>query len=132
MSLVMNIKGLVGNVIPIVGGPKSLGKSEEAKAKSAFDADNEKDGNGQSSGSGDQRRRNLTPEEIANAIKHLENLAGVKDNGLTVRQETNDGVTVVYVEDRDGKIVRRIPEAELSVLSIPNENKSGKLLNRAV
>lgn len=123
----MNIKGLVGNVIPF-----PVKKAEEAKAKTALDADNEKEGNGQSSGGGDHRRRNLTPEEIAIAVKHLENLEGVKNNGLTVRLESNDGVTVVYVEDRDGKIVRRIPESELSLLTSNREKKTGSLLNKAL
>jgi uncharacterized FlaG/YvyC family protein len=124
----MNIKGLVSNVIPF-----PVKKNDEAKAKSALDTDNEKDGNGQSSTGGDQRRRNLTPEEIIEAVKHLENLQGVKDNGLKVRQETNDGITVVYVEDRDGKVVRRIPESELSLLTGGNrERKSGQLLNKAL
>ncbi len=123
----MNIKGLIGNVIPI--RPQ---KAEEAKAKTAFDADNEKEGNGQSSSGGDQRRRNLSPEEIADAVKNLENLEGVKNNGLRIRAETNDGVTVVYVEDRDGKVVRRIPESELSLLGGSKEKQTGRLLNKAL
>lgn len=122
----MNIKGLVSNVIPFQSR-----KPEEAKAKTALDADNEKEGNGQSSNGGDQRRRNLTPEEIADAVKHLENLQGVKDNALRVRQETKDGITVVLIEDRDGKTVRRIPESELSLLTGP-ARKSGNLLNKAL
>ena len=123
----MNIKGLVNNVIPF-----TTKKKEEVKTQSAFDADNSKEGNGQSSEGGDQRRRNLSPEEIADAIQHLENLSGIKENGLTVRAETNDGVTVVYVEDRDGKIVRRIPESDLSLLTGNKERKTGSLLNRAL
>lgn len=123
----MNIKGLVSNVIPF-----PVKKNEEAKAKSALDTDNEKDGNGQSSSGGDQRRRNLTPEEITEAVKHLENLAGVKDHGLKIRKEVKDGLTVVYIEDRDGKIVRRIPESELSLLTTDRDKKSGHLLNRAL
>jgi uncharacterized FlaG/YvyC family protein len=124
----MNIKGLIGNVIPI--RPQ---KAEEAKAKTAFDADNEKEGNGQSSSGGDQRpRRNLTPEEIAEAVKNLENLEGVKNNGLRIRAETHDGVTVVYVEDRDGKVVRRIPESELSLLGASQQKQTGRLLNKAL
>lgn len=122
----MNIKGLIGNVIPFQ--PK---KADEAKAKTALDADNEKEGNGQSSNGEEKRRRNLTPEEIAQAVQHLENLDGIKNNGLKVRQETSDGVTVVYVEDRDGKIVRRIPEADLSLFT-GKEKKSGNLLNKAL
>ena len=124
----MNIKGLVGNVIPF----PTVKKNEEAKAKSALNADNEKDGNGQSPGNGDQRRRNLSPEEITEAVKQIEELKGVKDNGLKVRQESNDGITVVYIEDRFGKVVRRIPESELSLLTGDPDRKSGHLLNKAL
>lgn len=123
----MNIKGLVNNVIPF-----AVKKKEEPKTQSAFDADNDKEGNGQSSSGDDHRKRNLSAEEITDAIKHLESLAGIKDNGLTVRAETKDGITVVYVEDRDGKVVRRIPEADLSLLTGNRERKSGNLLNRAL
>jgi uncharacterized FlaG/YvyC family protein len=123
----MNIKGLVNNVIPF-----AVKKKEEPKTQSAFDADNDKEGNGQSSDSGDKRRRNLSPEEIEDAIAHLKNLSGIKENGLSVRAETTDGVTVVYVEDRDGKVIRRIPEADLSLLTGNKERKSGNLLNRAL
>ena len=59
---------------------------------------------------------------------YLEGLPGVKDNGLTVRKEIKDGVTLVYVVDRDGKVVRRIPESELAGLSDRREKKSGQLL----
>ena len=123
----MNIKGLASNVIPF-----PVKKNEEAKAKSALDTDNEKEGNGQSTGGDDKRRRNLTPEEITEAVKHLENLPGVKDHGLKIRQEMKDGVTVVSIEDRDGKLVRRIPESELSLLTTDSDKKSGHLLNRAL
>lgn len=123
----MNIKGLVNNVIPF-----AVKKKEEPKTQSAFDADNDKEGNGQSSGEGDRRRRHLTPEEIADAIQFLQNMNGIKENGLSVRAETIDGVTVVYVEDRDGKIVRRIPEADLSLLTGNKERKTGTLLNKAL
>lgn len=123
----MNIKGLVNNVIPF-----AVKKKEEPKTQSAFDADNDKEGNGQSSEEGDRRRRNLTPEEIADAIAFLQNMSGIKENGLTVRAENSDGVTVVFIEDRDGKVVRRIPEADLSLLTGNKERKTGKLLNKAL
>lgn len=123
----MDIKGVVRNVIPF-----AVSKKEEAKAKSALDADNERDGNGQSAGDGEQKRRHLSPEEITEAVKYLEELAGVKEHGLTVKQETKDGITVVHIVDRDGKVVRRIPESELSALGSRREKKSGHLLNKAL
>jgi uncharacterized FlaG/YvyC family protein len=122
----MDIKGVARNIIPITA------KKTEAKATSALNTDNEKDGNGQQAGEGDKRRRNLTPEEISDAVKYLTELPGVKDHGLSVRLETKDDVTVVYIEDRDGKVVRRIPESELSLLTGSREKKSGHLLNRAM
>lgn len=127
ISKSMNIKGLVNNVLPF-----AVKKKEEPKTQSAFDADNDKEGNGQSAGEGDQRRRNLSPEEIADAIKFLQNMNGVKENGLTVRAETNDGITIVFIEDRDGKIVRRIPESDLSMLTGNKDRKTGTLLNKAL
>lgn len=123
----MDIKNVVRNIVPF-----SVKKKEEAKAKTALDTDNERDANGQQQHEGDNRRRNLTQEEIAEAVKCLSELPGVKDNGLNIRIETKDGVTVVYVEDRDGKVVRRIPESELSTLTTGREKKSGHLLNRAM
>lgn len=123
----MDIKGVFRNVIPFVG------RTDEAKARQKTDANNDREGNGQAATGGeDQRRRQLTDEEIANAIKYLEGLAGVKDNNLTVRAETKDGITVVYVQDRDGKVVRRIPESELSLLAGAPQKKTGHLLNKAM
>lgn len=123
----MDIKYVVRNILPF-----TVKKKEEAKAGSALDTDNERDANGQQAGEGDKRKRNLSPEEIANAVKYLAELPGVKDHGLNVRVETKDDITVVYVEDRDGKVVRRIPESELSLLTGTREKKSGHLLNRAM
>jgi uncharacterized FlaG/YvyC family protein len=124
----MDIKGIARNVIPL----PSVRKSEDSKAKSAVDADNERDGNGQASNGENQKRRHLNPEEILEAVKYLEGLAGVKDNNLRVRFETKDSITIVYIEDRDGKVVRRIPEAELSLLTCNRQRQSGHLLNKAL
>ncbi len=111
--------------------PLTIKKSDEAKTTSKLDADNEKEGNGQAQGEG-HKRRSLNPEEIQDAIKYLEGLAGVKDNNLTVRLDSHDGISIVYVEDRDGKIVRRIPESDLASLTENRQKKSGNLLNKAM
>jgi uncharacterized FlaG/YvyC family protein len=128
----MDIKGVARNLIPF--GPKAKvdGASEADKAHAKLNADNEKEGNGQSSGGGEQKRRQLSPEEIQDAVKFLEGLKGVKDNGLSVRLENKDGISIVYIVDRDGKIVRRIPESELGMLTGNREKKSGNLLNKAL
>lgn len=131
----MDIKGIVRNVNPFgtkAAEAKASEISEAAKAGSKTDANNDREGNGQAATSGEEDRRKPTPEEIADAVKYLEALPGIKDNQLQVRLVTNDDVSVVFIEDRFGKIVRRIPETELRQLTSNREKKSGHLLNRAL
>lgn len=125
----MDIKGVVRNLIPFPSAVKSA--SEARNTHSKTNADNDREGNGQAAGE-EQKRRKLSPEEITDAVKYLEDLPGVKENSLRVRMEQVDGVTVVYVEDRNGKLVRRIPESELALLTANREKKSGHLLNKAL
>jgi uncharacterized FlaG/YvyC family protein len=127
MSLVMDIKGIARNIIPL----STVTKKDDAKAKSKLDTDNEKEGNGQAEGE-NQKRRQLTPEQVQDAIQYLENLPGVKENNLSIRLVAENGITVVFIEDRDGKVVRRIPEAELYALTHNRAKPSGHLLNKAM
>ncbi len=92
----------------------------------------DRDGNGQSQKEEQKAKRNLSPEELKEAVIYLEGLDGVKLNNLKVRLVTLDGVSVVYIEDQLGKVVRRIPEAELSALTQNRQKKSGHLLNKAM
>ena len=131
----MDVKNVFRNILPFASNPMSEAKRRElvqGEAKTSADRDPGTAPDQQQSG--ESPRRNLSDEEIQEAIKHLEALPGVKDNGLRVRLERNDGIPVVYVEDRDGKVVRRIPETELSMIKArSSDNKStGNLLNRAM
>ena len=121
----MDIKNVIRQLVP-----QPTRTDAPAKPPTTVET-SDRDANGQSPNQGDERNRHLTPEQIAEAVKYLENLDGVKEHGLRVRMETKDDITVVYIEDRDGKIVRRIPSSELSLLNRDSERKSGKLLNKA-
>jgi len=128
------VKNVIRNILPFSLNSISESKRRElvqGEAKTAADRD---PGSAQDQQHGETPRRNLSDDEIQEAIKHLEALPGVKDNGLRVRLERTDGIPVVYVEDRNGKVVRRIPETELSMIkSRSQENKTtGNLLNRAM
>ncbi len=92
----------------------------------------DRDANGQSQQQEQKPKRNLSPEELQEAVAYLEALEGVKNNNLKVRLATADGISVVYIEDQNGKVVRRIPEAELSTLTKNRQQKSGHLLNKAM
>jgi uncharacterized FlaG/YvyC family protein len=126
----MDIKGIARNLLPFT---MTKAASEAVGTRHKTDANNDREGDGQAAASGEeQKRRRMTAEELEDAVKYLEGLAGVKDNHLKIRLETKDDVTVVYVEDRDGKVVRRIPESELRSLTANRERKSGHLINRAL
>ena len=124
----MDIKGLARNLIPF-GAVKAAQEAKNARSKT--DANNDREGNGQAADE-EHKRRKLTPEEISEAVKYLEGLAGVKDNQLFVRLSQEDERVVVFVEDREGKVVRRIPENELALLTSNRQMKNGHLLNKAL
>jgi uncharacterized FlaG/YvyC family protein len=123
----MDIKGIARNLGPLA----PVKTPETVSTRTKTDANNDREGNGQAAGE-EQKRRRLTSEEINEAVKYLEGLAGIKDNNLRVRLESKDDAIVVYVEDNDGKVVRRIPESELVSLTANRDRKSGHLLNRAI
>ena len=122
----MDIKSVIRQIIPTAIAAKSI--RQERKAGGATD----RDANGQQPDKGHEQRHPLTPEQIQEALHCLEQLPGVKDNSLTVRLQELDGIRVVYIEDRDGKVVRRIPEADLHHVLKNREKKSGHLLNKAL
>ena len=124
-STSMDIKSVVRQIIPLTGKVQAPEKPTTTVETS------DRDANGQSPNQGDEGNRHLSKEQIEEAVKFLENLDGVKNNGLKIRLETNDDVTVVYIEDRDGKVVRRIPTSELSLLNRDSARKNGQLLNKA-
>lgn len=125
ISTSMDIKSVIRQIVPLTGKAQAPDKPTTTVETS------DRDANGQSPNHGDERNRHLTKEQIEEAVKFLENLDGVKNNGLKIRVETSNEVTVVYIEDRDGKVVRRIPSAELSLLNRDQNRKSGQLLNKA-
>jgi uncharacterized FlaG/YvyC family protein len=97
----MDIKSVVRQIIPLTG------KAQAPEKPTTTVETSDRDANGQSANQGDEGNRHLTKEQIEEAVKFLENLDGVKNNGLKIRMETKDDVTVVYIEDRDGKVVRQ-------------------------
>jgi uncharacterized FlaG/YvyC family protein len=130
----MDVKNVFRGIFSAISSPISESKRREfvqGETKTSSDRD---PGTGQDQHQQDAPHKSLSEEEMKQVLKHLEELPGVKDNSLRIRFERKDGIAVVYVEDRDGKVVRRIPEAELSLIkSRSQENKAtGNLINRAM
>lgn len=130
----MDVKNAIRNILPPVLGKVSETKLREQVTSEAHTT-SDRDANGQQQRDDQAPRRNLSETELQEAVKILESLPGVKDNGLKFKlSRSEDGVPVVYVEDRNGKVVRRIPESELSQLKARNvDSKStGNLFNKAM
>ncbi|HRK07039.1 MAG TPA: hypothetical protein PLZ57_04665 [Pseudobdellovibrionaceae bacterium] len=145
----MDVRAAVRSLIPTT---PTLTSASETRARDAVQTETHKaedrDGNGQSADQGDQRRRQLSPEEIAESMKILEAMPGVKEAGLSFElvfqgagvggethtfKEPGEGlIPIVIVRDRDGRVVRRISEADLSLVKAQAVRKTGGLLNRAM
>ncbi len=123
----MDIKSVLRNSWPF-----NVQASAKVDKRARTSETGDRDGNGQSQAEQEKPKRNLSPEELKEAVIYLEGLDGVKLNNLKVRLVSLDGVSVVYIEDQLGKVVRRIPESELSLLTKNRQKKSGHLLNKAM
>lgn len=118
----MNIKSVTGPVIP----PDV--KKLERKARDAS-ADREPQ---QQSGEEHRQHHKMSEEELQSAVDFLKNLKGVKDNNLQIRLDQHDGMTVVYIEDTSGKVIRRIPENDLWSLTQEKDKSKGNLFDKAM
>lgn len=123
----MNIKSLANIFTPTpVTRRNQVARGVKAEESS------DRDANGQQAGGDSAEKRKLSAEEIALAVKHLKELSGVRDHHLQVVVREQNGLSIVFIEDLQGKVIRRIPEWELIPLLLARENATGQLLNRTL
>jgi uncharacterized FlaG/YvyC family protein len=122
----MNIKGIVGNLIPIEFAKRNLRKTENHP-----DRDAQQGGQG---GGEPPKHHKFTEEELKAALQMLKELPGIKQNNLQFRVERNNDRIIVFVEDPTGKVIRRIPDLELWSMYSRKQNDSarGNLLNKSL
>ncbi|WP_413290057.1 hypothetical protein [Bdellovibrio sp. HCB337] len=124
----MNIKGLLGNMLP-TSPLRPAEKTERAIKSDSSSAD--RDANGQQAGGGEQQQREpMTDEQLQKALEHLRNLPGVKDHNWTVELSVNEAKRFAIVKDLNGNVIRRIPEADLWTLPSATEPSKGQLLKK--
>lgn len=130
----MDVKNAVRNLIPFANGKVSETKLRDAvSGDTKSSADRDADGKRQQEDAPPAQA--MTDAEIQEAIVILESFPGVKDSGLVFKFERDEnGIPSVKVIDRDGKVVRRIAEAELSQVKARAGGKktTGNLLNKAM
>ena len=123
----MDIKNIMRTVLP--SGLRGAEKVEKTiKSESATD----RDANGQMASGGDeqQHREPMSDEQFEKALEHLKNLSAVKDRNLYVEKHMSEGKRFVLLKDPTGKIIRRIPEAELWTLQVVKDSEKGQLLSK--
>lgn len=122
----MNIKGIVNSVLPI--GTREVEKKDKA-IKS--DSTHDRDANGQQfHGGQEEHKRPMTPEELKKALEHLKSLAVVKDHNLRLEVREVDNRKFVFLIEPSGKVIRRIPEAELWTLQVMKDSDKGQLIRK--
>lgn len=124
----MNIRSLSSQIVlPVDPKSRTEGNADVKPQEST-----ERDGDGRQQQAEEELKRNLSDEELQEAMEKLRQLPGVKSNNLRVRLLEEDGIRKIILEDPSGKIVRRMSEAQLWA-SIQHVDKStGQLLNKAM
>ena len=121
----MNVRSIVNSILPF----ETKAVSEKKEVKLEGGADRDADGRQQPK---EQPRRKMTEEELKTAVAYLEELPGVKDNNLIVCVKKENDMTIVYIQDRSDKVIRRITELELSTISLDKQKRKGQLFDRAM
>lgn len=119
----MNIRGLSGVFSPLV---------YKAREKIAGSASADRDAHGEQGQPNPDRRRNLSQEELEKAVAFLVENPGIKSNNLTVKLDQTGVAPVILVLDSAGKVIRRIPEADISLMDSSKVERKGAILNRAL
>lgn len=73
----------------------------------------------------------LSEEETRQAMEYLENLPGLKTNGLNIEVEVSGDLKVFLIKDHTGQIARRIVEWEMRTLINDNDKKTGQIFDKS-
>lgn len=122
----MNIKGLQPSPVTAIDSKPRV----EGRARTANTGD--RDANGRREQPEGEQKRNLNDQEFDDALKVLSEMPGLKANGLRLEVLTEDGVRIVHIVDPEGKVVRRLTEAQLWATTRDKDRQTGKILDKAM
>lgn len=92
----------------------------------------DREGNGRREQTEPEIKRNLSEQEFDDAIKVLEEFPGLKSNDLHIKVEESEGIRTVLVVDSNGKVVRRLSEAQLWAATRDKDRQTGRILDKAM
>ena len=109
----MDIKSALNSILPINV------RAKEAPQK-AIKAENSSDRDANGQASYDQKKQKekepMSDEQYAQALKRLSELPAIKEHALVIEPISVDGKRFVILKEKEGKVLRRIPESELWTL----------------
>jgi hypothetical protein len=123
----MNIKSVISNpVLPV--DPKNRIEGG-VRTKSST----ERDANGKREQAEGEVKKKLNDSEFEEAFKVLKGMPGLKSNDLSLRVEVGaDGMRIVYIEDLNGKVIRRLTESQLWLATRDKDRQTGAILDKAM
>ncbi len=128
----MDIKNALNAILPL----NLRAKTETDRTIKAGNT-NDRDANGQMAYDQNQHKQEehppMTDEQLQRALKALQEFPAVKEHNLTVELIEQEGRKFVLLKEPDGKILRRISEAELWTLPVMKQadpKAKGQLLRR--
>ncbi len=122
----MDGKTITNNFAGLLSVQKTEKKTQVKSRES--DADRDADGRRQPEGA---PNRELTEEEVNEAISIIKQLPGFIKNSLSLKLENKGKVKIIYIKDQSGKVIRRIEESELCQLLDKSPEKKGKIFSRS-
>ena len=122
----MNIKGLNPILTNLDPRPRVEGK-ENVRLQNSSD----RDADGRRQEPEPEHKRHLTDVEFEVAIQTLKEHQGIVAHGLNVRVEVLEDARVIYIEDQAGKVVRRLSEADLWLVTRDKNRPTGQILDKA-
>lgn len=122
----MNIKGFFVNPLPQSKATEKV--SGQLKMQESAD----RDADGRRQPQEEETKQHLSDEEFKHALESLEKHPGLIANNLTIKVEENGDQKVVFIEDSQGNVVRRLSERQLWSAIQALDRKSGSILDKAI
>lgn len=121
----MNIRTISNPIVPVE-------KIHNARGVVTDVSSEDRDPNGRRDHDDEPDKSPLNDDEMKRAREYLDNLTGLKANGLSIELDSSGEFQVFVIKDEDGHVVRRIVEWEMRALIDSSDKKVGQIFDRAV
>jgi hypothetical protein len=111
--------------------PTEVSRVGSARGVKTDTSSEDRDANGRREQNDEPNKDPLSDEEMKKAQEYLENLTGLKANGLTIEISGAGELKTFLIKNDQGQVVRRILEWEMRALISGGDKKSGQIFDKA-